>query len=162
MCVPVALFGEAIIYLPLKTAKHTKGQAVKRMGAWLGTIERTEETLISTTMGVTKCRTINKLPGNEKWNKNLVLDMKGVPWEPAPGRPNQHIPVEIDQDGQAMDKTKENLVPKKENIDDEEQEYHHKTHTTYTCHKKRSINTGPLKVIQHAMRSTDGDIHLEE
>ena len=56
--VPVMPFGETIMYLPLRTAKHSKGEAMKRTGIWLGTIERTEETLVGTTRGVIKCRTV--------------------------------------------------------------------------------------------------------
>ena len=44
--VPLAMFGETVLYLPLKTAKGPKGQTARRVGTWLGTIERIEEVLI--------------------------------------------------------------------------------------------------------------------
>ena len=56
--VPIAMFGEVALYLPLETANALKEQAQPkmRMGIWLGTIERTEESLIGTEKGVVKCR----------------------------------------------------------------------------------------------------------
>ena len=53
--VPVVPFGEIVMYLPMKTASHSKGKFAKKMGVWIGTIERTEETLIGTLNGVVKC-----------------------------------------------------------------------------------------------------------
>ena len=133
--VPIVPFGEAVIYLPLKTAKHTKGEAVRRTGIWLGTIERIEETLIGTERGVIKCRTVSRLPGNERWNTKLAFDMQGVPWEPVPGRAGQHIPVEIDHNGQAMDETEENILHKRDDVVEDEQEYHNKTHSLHISRK---------------------------
>lgn len=48
--VPIAMFGETVLYLPLMTAKTLKEQAQPKMkmGIWLGAIERTEEFLIGT------------------------------------------------------------------------------------------------------------------
>ena len=83
---------------------------MRRMGIWLGTIERTEGTSIGTERGVTKCRTVSRFPGNARWNGKLTLDMQGVPWEPVPGRAGHHIPVEIDRNGQAMDETEEHIL----------------------------------------------------
>ena len=57
--VPVVPFGETVMYLPLKTTKSNKGEAVRKIGVWLGTIERTEETLIGTTRGIIKCRAVS-------------------------------------------------------------------------------------------------------
>ena len=133
--VPVVPFGEAAMYLPLKTAKHTNGEAVKRMGVWLGTIERIEETLVGAIAGVIKCRTVSRLPGNERWNTRLTLDMQRVPWEPVLGRPGQHIPVEIDPHGRAMYEAEENILPKKEDGDEDEQEYHNNAHCLHISRK---------------------------
>ena len=56
--VPLVPFGEAVMYLPLQIVAKNKGDPVKRLGVWLGTIERTEEAIIGTTRGVIKCRTV--------------------------------------------------------------------------------------------------------
>ena len=95
--VPLVPFGETVMYLPLQTASGSKGEPVKRQGVWLGTIERTEETIIGTTKGIVKCRTVNRLAPNERWDAIAVLGVKGVPWEPIPGKRSMHIQVEIDE-----------------------------------------------------------------
>ena len=46
--VPVVPFGETAMYLPMKNANHSKGKPSKKLGVWLGTIERIEETFIGT------------------------------------------------------------------------------------------------------------------
>ena len=106
--VPVVPFGEAVLYLPLKTAKGSKREFAKKLGSWIGTIERTEEALIGTESGIVKCRAVNRLPKEERWPRDLVLNMKGVPWEPVPDTRGQHILVEINEDGQTPDEYEEN------------------------------------------------------
>ena len=135
--VPIVPFGEAVMFLPFKTAKHTKGEAVKKLGVWLGTIERTEETLIGTTMGVVKCRTVSRFTEDERWDRRLALSMRGAPWEPVPGRQRQHIPVEIGQDGQILDEAAENQFFEKEDVGDDEREpeYNNKTNNLHTSQK---------------------------
>lgn len=91
---PVVRFGEAVLFLPLKIASGSKGGPPKKLGFWLGTIERTEETSIGTTRGVIKCRTVSRLSDDDKWNGDLVNNMMGVPWQQVPGRDGQHIPLE--------------------------------------------------------------------
>ena len=46
--VPLAMFGETVLYLPFKTARSPKGDSAEHVGVWVGIIERTEETLIGT------------------------------------------------------------------------------------------------------------------
>ena len=99
--VPLAMFGETVLYLPLKTAQSLTEQTQPRMkmGLWLGVMERTEETLIGTNRGVVKCRIVNRLPQDQRWSKSRVMEMKGCPWMPVPGVKSDHIPVEIRDDG---------------------------------------------------------------
>ena len=108
--VPFVPFGEIAMYLPMKTASRNQGEATKKLGIWLSTIERIEETIIGIEHGVTKCRTINRLSNEERWQKELVNNMKGVPWEFVPGRRGQHIPVEIQPDGRIFDEHEENQL----------------------------------------------------
>ena len=135
--VPIVPFGEAVMYLPLRTAKHSKGEAAKKIGIWLGTLERTEETLIGIVNGVIKCRTVNRLAEDERWNSKLTLGMRGVPWEPVQGKTGQHIPVEIGADGRIMDEAEENVLPEKYDDDEGEQEleYSNKTHNLHVSQK---------------------------
>ena len=59
--VPLVPFGETVMYLPLKIAASSKGVPAKKIGIWLGTIERTEEVIIGTPRGAIKCRTVSRL-----------------------------------------------------------------------------------------------------
>ena len=70
-------------------------------GIWLGTNGRTQEVFIGTGAGVVKCRTIKRLPEEEKWDANLISFMKGTTWQPVPGIKSDHVPVEIYPDGKA-------------------------------------------------------------
>ena len=49
--------------------------------------------------GVVKCRTIKRLPEEEKWDAELINFMKGTTWQPVPGNKSDHVPVEIHDDG---------------------------------------------------------------
>ena len=98
--VPLIPSGQNAMYLPMKTATSSKGEPATRCGIWLGIIERTEEIIIGTTEGVVKCRTISRLANGNQWDKDLLLNMKGLPWEPIPGKQNMHIPVELHDDGE--------------------------------------------------------------
>ena len=65
---PVIPFGAAVMYLPMKTVTRSKGQSARKLGLWLGTIERIEEHIIGTMIGVVKCRTFSILAENDRWN----------------------------------------------------------------------------------------------
>ena len=101
--VPIAPFGETVLYLPFTIVKRSKGQPVKKMGIYLGTHERTEESMIGTRNGVIKCRTMDRMVAIERWNQEVVLGMKGTTWEPVPGSDSQHILVNINEAGIAQD-----------------------------------------------------------
>ena len=72
--------------------------------------------------GSGKTRIVTRSPEDERWNSKLTPSICGVPWESVPGKPGQHIPVEISADGQTMDEVKENLLPKTEDANEDKQE----------------------------------------
>ena len=83
----------------MKIVKRAKGMPAKRPGIWLGINERTEENLIGTTNGVIKCRTVNRLSETDAWDPVLLSQMRGVPWNPVPGKDDIRIPVDITEEG---------------------------------------------------------------
>ena len=95
------MFGEAVLYLPLKTGKSLKEQAQPKMklGIWMGVIERTQETIIGTHQGVVKRRIVNRLPEDQRWSKDLLRNVRGTPWAPIPKARGDHILVEVRSDG---------------------------------------------------------------
>lgn len=141
------------MYLPLRTAKHNKGNAARRTGIWLGTIEGIEETLVGATAGAINCRTCSRLAEGEMWNCTLATEMQGVLPETGPGSSGQHIPVEIGADGQAMDEVEEGLFRKTEDAAEDEQDadYIIETHNLHISLK--AINKHGTT---HATPSTDG------
>ena len=94
--VPTVFFGETILYLPIKTVRRNKGDAAKKQGVWIGTIERTEEAIIGIEHGVIKCRTVTRLAEGDRWSADNIKKMRGFPWEPIPGRICSQIPVDVE------------------------------------------------------------------
>ena len=74
------------MYLPMKSASSSKGEPARRAGVWLGIIEKIKEATIGTKDGVVKCRTISRPSNGNQWDKDMLLNMKGWPWEFVPGK----------------------------------------------------------------------------
>ena len=72
-----------------------------------------------------KCRTVNRLNEVDRWSRDNLLGMNGTPCEPIPGKPSQHIPVDVVDDGEYMGLDSENEELPTEIINDEvdEQEF---------------------------------------
>ncbi len=79
--VQVAAFGEAVLFKPHKDGGRLRKAAPRwRDGIWLGFNSRTHEHIVSDEGEVVHCRTIHRRPPENMWNKQLVLDIKGTPW----------------------------------------------------------------------------------
>lgn len=94
-----APFGETLLwYMTHPPSNRIGGEQLRRAEprwrkwVWLGRSEDTDEHLISTDSGVIKFRSVKRLePGNEA-DPDLLLTMKGVPWDMARaviGRPKR-------------------------------------------------------------------------
>ena len=118
---PLVPFGETVLYLPLKVVRRSKGDTAMKYGIWLGVIERTEEVLIGTRQGVVKCRTVTRLPDGEKWRADVIESMKGLPWEPVPGRQSATIPVAIQENGDVIaDEAEAKQMQRRDNAEEDE------------------------------------------
>ena len=73
------------MYFQMKIVRRQKGEAAKRPGIWLGINERIEETLVGTERGVIKCRTASRVCSDEAWDKELLMKVKGMFWNPVQG-----------------------------------------------------------------------------
>ena len=61
-------------------------------GIWLGMRDESGETLVGTSEGVVKCRDFQrKTMESERWSKSGLDSIKGVPWEPTPGRSGDYV-----------------------------------------------------------------------
>ena len=66
--------------------------------------------------------TANRLATNERWNRDLVLGMMGVPWETIFGRRSAHIAVEISEDvDDVKDGNENNRIPDNDDENGEEE-----------------------------------------
>ena len=95
---PMAIFGERVCYLPLKTNRRDKSKLERmREGIWLGIRMRTNEALIGTPAGVVKARIIRTLPEDEKWSAAMILEVRGTPRRPNPLVDDDNVPEDIDE-----------------------------------------------------------------
>ena len=138
--VPRVPFGERVTYLPLQNVRRSKGVPAKRPGIWLGVNERTEEIIIGTSRRVVKCRTVSRLADGDQWCHDTIAQMKGLPWEPVPGRPNQGIPTNINEDGDCQDEEADEITHKANGTEDEPEEQAYRKITDSYHVSQKAIN----------------------
>ena len=117
--VPLANSGDMVMYLPPKTARANKGTPARKPGIWLGVIERIEGTIVGTRYGGVKSRTVSRLSEGDQWNKEMILQMRGSPWEPVPGKQTMHIPIYVDEESENPEDDDGREVKPTETLDDE-------------------------------------------
>jgi hypothetical protein len=94
----VAEFGEYVMYLRLESEGKDKGESRWGEGVFLGPKEESAEVIIGIDRGVVKARTFRRFGSEEeRWRKEKVLELKGVPWEliPGDGRGDQNIGIDV-------------------------------------------------------------------
>ena len=92
----VAEFGECIWYLKPKSKGKEKRRSRWDNGIWLGIRDESNEIFVGTPQGVLKVRTIRRRADKEgRWNWEQFEAMRGVPWEPIPGREGIEVKASI-------------------------------------------------------------------
>ena len=92
----VAEFGEQVLYLRAGSRGIDKFNTRWEDGVWLGVRDETGEIIIGTDQGVIKARDFKRRGSDqERWSAEAVLGIKGVPWEPVPGRAQDEVPVRV-------------------------------------------------------------------
>ena len=89
----VVPFGETLLFMePMPQhrrkrggQRHQKMDAVMNRGIWLGRAEESDEHLVATLAGVYRCRTIRRLLPDQRSDKELLVGLKGVPWDLSAG-----------------------------------------------------------------------------
>ena len=98
----MAEFGEYIHYMPLRGDVDDKRQAKADMaprfiyGVFLGLSDRSDELIVFGPEGVRKARTIRRLPEEQRWNRDALLEVKGSPLLPNPGQNDNRIHTRMD------------------------------------------------------------------
>ena len=93
----VAQIGESILYKERRKAgaKQEKLDVLWLKGTYLGVDPRAEEVLVGTAEGVITAHSVRRRPESERWVKDDVLQVVGVPEEPVPGENSIQPPIEI-------------------------------------------------------------------
>ena len=99
----MAEFGEYVHYMPLRGDVDDKRQAKADMaprfiyGVFLGLSDRSDELVVfNKTEGVRKARTIRRLPDEQRWNRDALLEVQGSPLLPNPGQSDHRIRTKMD------------------------------------------------------------------
>eukprot|EP00435_Cladocopium_sp_Y103_P039651 s2889_g10.t1 len=80
---PLATLGEIVLgKIPMP-----KGKLQRRWlkGVWLGKLDRDDSHVIGTSAGAIAVRSIRRLPRESQTDKELMSEMKGIPWQPRDG-----------------------------------------------------------------------------
>ena len=92
---PLVEIGE-LVHAKLVVKNKKKGAVKKNkkkfaarsiLAVWIGQVARTGEHVVAKQNGdVLKCRTIRRVPEEDRWDAKRILDIKGTPRRPAPSR----------------------------------------------------------------------------
>ena len=83
----IAAFGEQILFKPHKTAGPQQKLVVNWLdGCWLGFNTRTGEHIVSNNEAVVSCRSIRRRNKEERWDRGVLLGIRGNPWKLQDGR----------------------------------------------------------------------------
>ena len=67
-------------------------------GVFVGLVVESTELIIATDSGILKARSYRRKVDGEKWNKDYMSSIKGVPWEPNPGSSDCRINASLKPD----------------------------------------------------------------
>ena len=93
----MAVFGESILYIPLRGDLADKRRAKIEMeprfqdGVFLGLTHRSDEIIIWGQEGIRKARTIRRRPETEQFDAKQLLAVRGTPLQPNPGENDTRI-----------------------------------------------------------------------
>ena len=80
----VAEFAEAVHFRdPGKAADMPKLDDRWNLGLWLGRSLASDEHHVGTSAGVRRCRSIWRSPEKQRWDRKMLTEMNGEPWNPT-------------------------------------------------------------------------------
>ena len=93
---PLATFGEVVWYRPIEKYKDRNNMDSKwEKGVWLGTARESNEIVIGTKEGVTRCYATKRMIEEDRWDADEIKNMKGIPQQPNPHKVGLHIPTRM-------------------------------------------------------------------
>ena len=98
--VPVVAFGEKVWYKELRTGKARKNKfdSEWQEGIWVGHHRESNEAIIGTTGGFVRAYAIKRRSENERWDSEMIKNLKGTPQQPDPSKPGLNVPIKINFD----------------------------------------------------------------
>ena len=92
----VAEFGENVWYLKSDSAGKNKYVNRWQEGIWLGIADDTGETIVGTDDGVVKAKDFRRKPiVRERWNRERLAGMRGVPWKTSVHEEGDELRIQI-------------------------------------------------------------------
>ncbi len=83
----VTEFGESVMYIRAESVGKDKYNSRWEEGVFLGIREESGEIIVGTEKGVIKARAFRRKGSEaERWSRDNVKSVGGIPWEPIPGR----------------------------------------------------------------------------
>ena len=103
-------FGETVMYMGVKSKneKSNKLNPKFEYGIWLGVHGRSSEDIIGTEQGVLRASAIKRVPDDERWSSERVLQLKGVPWD---AREEEKVPQGDEREAADKDRVEEEDMP---------------------------------------------------
>ncbi len=92
----VVEFGEVVWAIRPKSRGVTKWDYRWYEGIWVGVVNRSGEHVVLTEEGAARTPHVRRKPEDERWRSRILDKVKGVPWEPVPGKGTLQIPVKVD------------------------------------------------------------------
>jgi hypothetical protein len=116
--IPVVPFGEAVWYRELRVIKDRKNkyETEWRDGIWLGHSRRSNEHIIGTVEGVVRAYSVKRRADGERWNGQMIKEMKGSPQAPNPNVAGVQIPIKVRFDPGEPKADAAELVPMRKEV----------------------------------------------
>ena len=101
----VVPFGEKVMFKEIREGKEHKNKMMTEWkdGIWLGHTRDSNEVLVGTKDGVVRAYSVIRKPEGERWDAEMLREMRGSPQQPDPSKPGDHVPIKIRFDPPARD-----------------------------------------------------------
>lgn len=95
--IPTVCFGEKVWFKESKDKEaKAKFHSQWRHGIWLGHTRASSEAWIGTSAGVVRTYNVKRLPKDERWDCEMVKNMKGTPQKPNPKLAGEEAEIVVD------------------------------------------------------------------
>ena len=101
-------FGEKVLFMPAKDKSQRKNLLEPRFidGIWAGIDAGSGESIILTPSGVRKARTVKRLPEGERYDREFLTRVKGMPWEEGAIQDNEDTEIPTVETPKAQEETR--------------------------------------------------------